>query len=79
LQLSPAGKFKSLRAIACNCPNFNCFWVCNDGDFEDITTYADRVRYEDYVGKSLEKMTCEEYVNVKLYYDWYDRKYYAAY
>jgi hypothetical protein len=79
LQLDFMGKFISLKKIECKCPDFNCFGLCRFADFPEITTAYDRARYEKYMGKSLNYMTCEEYTTVKLYFQWEDYGYYKKY
>lgn len=79
LKLSSIGKFISITSTRCGCSDCNCFGVCRWVDFEDITSEYNRIRYERYVGKSLFWMSCEEYTNVSLYFDWEDRGYYTLY
>ncbi len=79
LRLNYLGQFLSLNIVECKCPDFNCFGICRVTTLDDITTSSNRLRYEKYTGSRLENMSCEEYTNVKLYYQWYDLGYYSAY
>jgi hypothetical protein len=79
IRLDALGRFISTAGTDCNSTNFPCFMVCRLADLTEITTADDRARYERYVGKNLENMTCEEYINVKLFFLWSDYGYYKKY
>lgn len=79
LLLDNSGRFLSLRMQSCGDKDSKCFFACRFVNFDDITTSKDRERYEKYLGKSLESMSCEQYALVKMYFLWVDQNYYDKY
>lgn len=82
LQLDAIGRFIKLNIYSCGDNGGHCFILCSlmlEDIVDDMTTTADRIRYEKYLGKRLEDMSCREYTMVKLFFKWSDTKYYTKY
>lgn len=82
IMVSPRGEFERVTVSKCGNKEYPCFMDCEVAGTDALAKEENKTlkqRYEQYIGKPLEKTTCEEYTMLSLYFVWIDKGFAAKY